>query len=45
MTGDFGGGDGLGGGYGEQARELAYRLYSICERKGWAQEAATRVVD
>jgi putative DNA methylase len=29
----------LGGGYGEQARELAYRLYSICERKGWAQEA------
>ena len=29
----------LGGGYGEQARELAYRLYSICDRKGWAQEA------
>jgi putative DNA methylase len=29
----------LGAGYGEQARELAYRLYSICERKGWAQEA------
>jgi putative DNA methylase len=29
----------LGGDYGEQARELAYRLYSICERKGWAQEA------
>ena len=29
----------LGGGYGEQARELAYRLYSIAERKGWAQEA------
>jgi putative DNA methylase len=29
----------LGGAYGEQARELAYRLYSICERKGWAQEA------
>lgn len=29
----------LGGGYGEQARELAYRLYSICERKSWAQEA------
>jgi putative DNA methylase len=29
----------LGGSYGEQARELAYRLYSICERKGWAQEA------
>lgn len=29
----------LGGGYGQQARELAYRLYSICERKSWAQEA------
>lgn len=29
----------LGAGYGEQARELAYRLYSICERKGWAQDA------
>jgi putative DNA methylase len=29
----------LGGDYGEQAKELAYRLYSICERKGWAQEA------
>jgi putative DNA methylase len=24
---------------GETARDLAYRLYSICERKGWAQEA------
>ncbi len=24
---------------GEKARDLAYRLYSICERKGWAQEA------
>lgn len=24
---------------GETARELAYRLYTICERKGWAQEA------
>jgi len=23
----------------ETARDLAYRLYSICERKGWAQEA------
>ena len=21
------------------ARELAYRLYSICERKGWAEPA------
>lgn len=24
---------------GETARDLAYRLYTICERKGWAQEA------
>ncbi len=24
---------------GEVARDLAYRLYTICERKGWAQEA------
>jgi putative DNA methylase len=29
----------LGGDYGEKARDLAYRLYHICERKGWAQEA------
>ena len=29
----------LGGGRSEAARELAYRLYAICERKGWAQEA------
>ncbi|MEI8197645.1 MAG: hypothetical protein WCI73_17255, partial [Phycisphaerae bacterium] len=27
------------GGMGEVARDLAYRLYSICERKGWSQEA------
>ena len=27
------------GSLGETARDLAYRLYSICERKGWAQEA------
>ncbi len=27
------------GGYAESARELAYRLYSICERRGWTQEA------
>jgi putative DNA methylase len=27
------------GGLGEIARDLAYRLYSICERKKWAQEA------
>ncbi len=24
---------------GDPARDLAYRLYTICERKGWAQEA------
>jgi putative DNA methylase len=27
------------GGLGETARDLAYRLYSICERKKWADEA------
>ena len=27
------------GGLGETARDLAYRLYTLCERKGWAQEA------
>ncbi|MEI8198094.1 MAG: hypothetical protein WCI73_19540, partial [Phycisphaerae bacterium] len=27
------------GGMGEVARDLAYRLYSICERKKWSQEA------
>jgi putative DNA methylase len=27
------------GGKAEPARELAYRLYTICERKGWAQDA------
>jgi len=29
----------LGAGKAEVARELAYRLYTICERKGWAKEA------
>ena len=29
----------IGGGIGETARELAYRLYGICEKKKWAQEA------
>ena len=29
----------LGGGPSENALSLAYRLYAICERKGWAQEA------
>ncbi|MBD2329688.1 DUF1156 domain-containing protein [Alkalinema sp. FACHB-956] len=27
------------GNLGEVARDLAYRLYSICDRKGWTQEA------
>ena len=27
------------GSNGEQAKDLAYRLYTIAERKGWAQEA------
>jgi putative DNA methylase len=27
------------GGIGEPARDLAYRLYTICERKNWAQDA------
>lgn len=27
------------GNRGEIARDLAYRLYSLCDRKGWAQEA------
>lgn len=27
------------GGLGEIARELAYRLYTTCERNGWAQDA------
>ena len=27
------------GAYGEVARDLAYRLYTICERKKWADEA------
>ena len=29
----------LGGGQSEAARALAYRLYSICEKKKWAEEA------
>jgi len=29
----------LKGGLGETARELSYRLYKICERKGWSKEA------
>ena len=27
------------GGFGEVARDLAYRLYGLCERKGWTEEA------
>jgi putative DNA methylase len=27
------------GGLSETARDLAYRLYTVCERKGWAQDA------
>ena len=27
------------GAFGETARDLAYRLYTVCERKGWAQDA------
>jgi putative DNA methylase len=31
----------IDGGMGENARDLAYRLYSICERKKWTQDAIT----
>lgn len=27
------------GGVGDRARQLAYLLYSVCERKGWSEEA------
>jgi putative DNA methylase len=29
----------IGGGMGERARQLAYLLYGVCERKKWAEEA------
>ncbi|MDI6712188.1 MAG: DUF1156 domain-containing protein [Anaerosomatales bacterium] len=29
----------VGAGYGETARELAYRLYAVCDKKGWSAEA------
>jgi putative DNA methylase len=29
----------IGSGYGEKARQLAYLLYGICDRKKWASEA------
>ncbi len=41
-TGESGAAELLGkmrGACGPRARDLAYRLYSICERKGWANEA------
>jgi putative DNA methylase len=40
-TGESGAADLLAklGDRGEIARDLAYRLYTTCERKGWAQEA------
>ena len=39
--GDTGAGDILrqASAQGEVARDLAYRLYTVCERKGWSQEA------
>jgi putative DNA methylase len=29
----------LGVGRSEDAKNLTYRLYSVCERKGWAEDA------
>ncbi len=29
----------LGGGFGERAKELAYRLYTLCDRQGWVADA------
>jgi putative DNA methylase len=29
------------GGMAETARELAYRLYTLCDKKGWAEEAGS----
>jgi putative DNA methylase len=31
----------VGSGLGETAKELAYRLYLVCDRKGWAKEATS----
>jgi putative DNA methylase len=28
----------IGGGFGDKARQLAYLLYGICDRKRWAGE-------
>jgi putative DNA methylase len=30
----------MGGGLGQRARQLAYLLYGVCDRKKWAEEAA-----
>ena len=30
----------IGGGFGEKARQLAYLLYGICDRKKWANEGS-----
>jgi putative DNA methylase len=40
QNGEFGAAELLAklGDRGEAARDLAYRLYSLCDRKGWAQE-------
>lgn len=31
----------MGGGVGERARQLAYLLYGLCDRKKWAEEAGS----
>jgi putative DNA methylase len=30
----------IGEGFGDRARQLAYLLYGVCDRKKWAEEAA-----
>lgn len=42
-TGEGGAGRELAGvrGQGESVRQLAYRLYTLCEREGWAEDART----
>ena len=41
QEGDTGAGRLLGAvrGKGEATRQLAYRLYTLCERQGWAEDA------
>ncbi len=29
----------VGAAYGEIARDLAYRLFAVCEKKGWSRDA------